>query len=1234
LVSSGFIFLLISSNQLFLGNQIFVDTTSYSAGNSYRDYALSLLSTLDRVNLSTLRLLSGGQMSVNSFERIIQLDFLPFNIRRILLDIGWQNYSVGSIPYEPWVGNWLSACDQMGIQNVFYLGQFTRSGINSVWIQSLISTDSSTQTYYSNGQPAEYVSMDNPDVAKAVETDVSLLYSYYGSHPSWIGFGTGFPQNDPYYTNNSTMPIFGYSNSSVVDFVNSIFFARDVNQTGFLPNGGIDELWSSFKNFNPPIELSSGNWMLSSPDDVYGSGTSQYSVAMSFYIPSYEHQLQLEWYGNKIGNPNNLNLTIFSAGTNGSFSTNHVVASQTQSSILVGVVTGWQPPVELEGDFLPGYYWIVLSSPSSNASDFYQIYMRDYELPNASAEYLMPPGLGTISGSSILQIRDGTGATIEVYPYENAIVGPQSQQTFVASSSFSFNTIFLFVSDREFDPTNGTIQVMDLSTNQVLGQGILSQSLTRGLQNWVPFSLDQNITTIVGHVYKISVFEPNNGYSWRVILRGLSVSPSTAGFQNQSQFLLFRLASVKWSQSYEDFGGMTSNGRDAVTNGYLDAVRFSPLTNETLQSIAILMKNLQPTGSYYSNGDLTIEVRASDSSGLSPLPYSLQSKIVPASNVPQNGWLNVTGYDLKVTANNFYWVVFSTNSNSAFSLARLTSPYQFLVKVSSDNGSTWTDPTEGPTEFSFEVILSNEIVGNLINAIPSVYLNQTSEIAQPFAVQSATQVFGVYIGGGGIGVKQELEPNSYLLVSINPDNGEGEPSDVMLGYGAYSSSNVTYVSPDLVQFSSLARLEQGKRYWIVIRAVGAIDYVNPVQYLMPPKGVFPNESALVSNDNGFTWTQTSNLTTILSYKIASPVTPLPTLNTTQIYQDLSMYHDFPTQSGELKGWNAFIQSSELETFDDMIKWFNNYTDKKWAFFTTSQPNVLNGLSISNIQLLPQANSFSNCSSLSRYLLTRMPIEGFQYFDVANASLLASCSALNARLIGQDLNLMLYVGNPENTSSNGQVDYSISGGKGDPLLIWFSNPMATATEYTFHLDGASYSLPTSWKIIDLTSLQTTIGVGSEVAINVAIQPSSFDPIYVVPKHPNLMVEYSNAAVNDESTYSNQGLYRISGEKNQSILLVISSNAQVQAISLNDNGYIAQMSSRSLFLTSQQGWYFDQNSSTLFVKYMSTGFDLLRVFQGSIPVHSSSIATILFLALVTTLIAEGGLVFYFKGTTKKR
>ena len=124
---------------------------SASSSSQYADHGFAILGAGDRVTLRSLEALTGGSVSVSSFEQVIQKVFLPLNVREVLLDIGWQNFTAGRPPYQTWVNNWFVASDVMGLSNVLYVGQLTAEGFGSPWVNSLIGIDPTVATYYSNG---------------------------------------------------------------------------------------------------------------------------------------------------------------------------------------------------------------------------------------------------------------------------------------------------------------------------------------------------------------------------------------------------------------------------------------------------------------------------------------------------------------------------------------------------------------------------------------------------------------------------------------------------------------------------------------------------------------------------------------------------------------------------------------------------------------------------------------------------------------------------------------------------------------------------------------------------------------------------------------------------------------------------------------------------------------------------------------------------------------------------
>ena len=94
---------------------------------------IELMNSEDRITLSWLSAQTHGVLTVPAFEKVIQSSLLTVGVRQVLLDIGWQNYAVGAVQEQPWVSNWLTACDALGVQNLLYLGQLSQAGYGSMW---------------------------------------------------------------------------------------------------------------------------------------------------------------------------------------------------------------------------------------------------------------------------------------------------------------------------------------------------------------------------------------------------------------------------------------------------------------------------------------------------------------------------------------------------------------------------------------------------------------------------------------------------------------------------------------------------------------------------------------------------------------------------------------------------------------------------------------------------------------------------------------------------------------------------------------------------------------------------------------------------------------------------------------------------------------------------------------------------------------------------------------------
>jgi hypothetical protein len=718
----------------------------------------------------------------------------------------------------------------------------------------------------------------------------------------------------------------------------------------------------------------------------------------------------VRWYGNVVGNPGNLNMTIF-ADKNGGLDSSRKLASSVASASSFTNSTGWQNGVQAKGTFSAGWYWVKFSSPSSDKNNLYTFYLKDYLINNATAYAAQSEiGPGLQQGSTILWLENQAGKSLEIYPYQEAGVGAP-EQTITATHAFTFNTVFLFLSDRAYNQANATLTVTDTSDGGiVVATGLLSQALVGGLENWVPIALNTSVTTVPGHEYLLTMSDPS--VTWTTVMRYVTTSPAQAGFQNQSQTLLFQLADVDWIQGLRDWGGMTSTGNDAVTNGYMDAVRFSPSANETLKSVQILMTSSQGTNQNYSSGAISVSIWGSKPDGSAP-EGSLQQLTVPGTRVPQNGLLKVTGFNTTVTAGDDYWIVFSANSTQHFTFGRLTSPFEFLVLSSANGGASWYNPSEGPTEYAFTVTLSKETLGTFVAGSVGTSLTSNGIFAQPFIATSDTSIEGVYIG--------PLIPGPHLLISISPTGADGKPTVSPIGSGVYDAGNITLdYGPQFVQFSSVANLQKGQEYWIEIHPIGGGYQISSLNYLNGAPAVPANSSAVVSNNNGLTWKDISNTTALISeYLLEAPIALPPQYGIQAQANDLLTNHDFAVSSGPLKGWNAYVQASELSTFSGVAQWFSNFTGRSFEFYGNAQENVLSRLNLKDMVVLPTTNSTLTCAEFLGDERSALA-SGVGQFSYAPLSLLQTCASSGAQDLASQLNYLPYLGSSYGSSTSTRV----------------------------------------------------------------------------------------------------------------------------------------------------------------------------------------------------------------------
>jgi hypothetical protein len=125
----------------------------------------------------------------------------------------------------------------------------------------------------------------------------------------------------------------------------------------------------------------------------------------------------------------------------------------------------------------------------------------------------------------------------------------------------------------------------------------------------------------------------------------------------------------------------------------------------------------------------------------------------------------------------------------------------------------------------------------------------------------------------------------------------------------------------------------------------------------------------------------------------------------------------------------------------------------------------------------------------------------------------------------------------------------------------------------------------------------------------------------------VASYSDATVQRQLQYPNQGLYSTGASENQSVILLISSSSPVGRVSVDSKTNLTSMAASS-FYSSHEGWYYDATSGILLAKYQSSGNDTVRVLSASPPAaHSPLLPTVELVTIVAALFAiDAALVLY--------
>jgi hypothetical protein len=929
------------------------------------------------IDYTSLNSLTEGKMNYDGFVSAIEKYFLPMNIHLVMLWINWiyhANTTSQNLIYYKWVDDWLTACDKYGIKNVFYFRQWAANYAPPSWDWDVYTQFPDMQTFNESGYPVNpqnqpqvipgtkksgsFFAPDDPRLYYQLKEDLKQICEYYGEHPSWIGIGNFYGDYATYGARDTSTRHVGWGNVTIKNFAHSDFF-YNVNSTGYHPDGTKCKIWEMFLDEEDPIKLESENWQDSDPLDVYGgTGVGGRVVAFKFLAPENMKGFSITFYGKVAGSPpNELNIELYrNDGAYEDIQTygedkpqNLGKALEVKSLRITNTVAGWTTPVHFQTNLAKGsYYWLVFQTSGGDSSNKYQIYRRFYKLDESTVKFTTDgySGLWNYVGSVILKIYDVNGNLVKVYPYEklgiSTNVGSAIEQSFTPQKDIRINTVIVHVSDRFYDESGySMIKIIRVADNAVLAQGVLNQSLMQGLYWYIPVPLNTPVNLKSATQYKLRI-EPAVGYSWQ--FHYIETDPaelSFGGVQDKlgtysNRDLVFRLAYFG-NLSFKNFLHLTELnkygsevGKPGITDTYWLAIRINPTSNGYFKYFSFKMaeKYGSPTG---------ISISLYSGNPDQPTGLALETFNIPDSQIPNLGWVNVTGWTYTMVANNYYWIVLKMTSpspSSGYRPARVPNPYLHKWVWSADSGLTWKRDTEEGDVGDF-IIRAETSSGEIFASEPNyrfagseVTVTNTKFIAQSFYI-STNQI----IRGFLIGVERSSgDSGNSIYLELQTDFGD-KPSGITVAHGTLAYNKVSHNALYYVNLDFPVNLIANTKYWLVFKSRKAASVKVPLYAFKTPVESYggTNYGAKVSIDSGNNWTLLNGNHTDM---IFAPVQAISgkAYCTKELSDDIKSYHVKKWTDDPPLGWNAYINYMPSKSFYEAVEWLSGYMNKTMLCF--------------------------------------------------------------------------------------------------------------------------------------------------------------------------------------------------------------------------------------------------------------------------------------------------------------
>jgi hypothetical protein len=566
---------------------------------------------------------------------------------------------------------------------------------------------------------------------------------------------------------------------------------------------------------NPQYELISGiSYTSTSPHPVAVSGNNM--AIQRFMVNQNLTGFKVAWRGYVVATSgSNLTVTLYPDNGNQSPNFSSPIEAQTVVASSVSTTDGWQPFITFNSSLQANtLYWLVFTT-DSNGSYIVDINWAPQDMSGIAApsNSTSQPAYDNNQGT-ILWIQDMASNDVSIYP---ALFFPATnllQQSFVATSNFAFDTVWLFQSDRAYDPLPVVLNVSVNGNNVASTQFSPLGNSFRGMgtDSWLPIYLGKQISVSQGQTVSLSVSTLSSTSIYWTTFK-LQANPTKAGFQGQSSYYTFALT-LSGAPIEQYFSTQNIHQSDEINATQFMAAQFVSTTSSNLESIDVRI--------WSGTGTLQATLY-NDNNNQPGTPISGASTQV---SVNGEGWVTATfSTPIPLNQGTKYWIVFSA-PNGTILLTRCVNPWVFYVLEYFPSLSKWSIPAQGPTDLAIRIVTSTNEYRLMIDQINHLYVSPTKAVAQSFtahanetATGAVVELFtGMSSSGGGIYTKAR--------VSLYSDNN-GQPG-TELAYGDIGESFINVDSLFYAAFNTAVTLTQGTRYWLVIRgetSVVGVTYV-------------------------------------------------------------------------------------------------------------------------------------------------------------------------------------------------------------------------------------------------------------------------------------------------------------------------------------------------------------------------------------------------------------------------